>query len=85
MFDWSVVLQVAGGILAGIVAGKQWGNSTTGKIVKIFVDTINEIGVVIGEKHQKEVKKAIQRNSLRIGMKEAVHKAVKKAEKRNAK
>lgn len=84
MIEWGDVLQIVAAAAGGILAGKSWGNNTTGKIIKIFVDTINEVGMVIGEKHQKEVKKAIQRNSLRVGMQEKIHKAVKRAEKGNA-
>lgn len=82
MFEWVDILGMIAGAAGGLIAGRKWGSGKKGEVIRILVDTINQVGDVIGERNQKEVKKAVRRNSLREGMQDVVHNAVKKVEDR---
>lgn len=72
------------GIALGALASARIVNRRTLGIIRVFVDTINKVGDVIGQENQKKVKKAIRNESMKHGMHEKVDKAVKKAESQNA-
>lgn len=81
MTDYMDLIQIIVGISAGLITGNRYGKNKARKVIKVFVDTINEVGSIIGEDNKKRVKKSVQMNSTKIGMNKDVHKAVKKAEK----